>query len=860
VRVRLAFRSSAIILLAAATAASTARAADSDVRVSSIGYLTARAKHFSVLGTATDFVVRRSADGSMAFAGTLAAPAADPSTTDTIAQGDFSALTEAGRFYVDVAGVGRSVDFPIGDDVLRAPFTAAMLGFYGWRCGTAVSFPYGSEWFGHGACHLGDGYLDYLGQTGAMRDGKGGWHDAGDFGKYTGNAGFTLGMLLSAFERHRAGIEQAPLPIPERGGALPDYLDELRWELEWMLKMIYGDTDGRVSHKLTALAFEAFILPENDLQTRYFVPFSSAATADFVAALAQASRIYRPYDPAFADTCLAAAQVAYGYLTANTANTPPDQTAFSTGGYTTTDPDDRLWAAAEMWETTGDATALADVETRIGAVSATSTLVSPDFDWGSVRNLGLYTYLLSARPGRTQSVVDRVSVGVMTAANLAASTHDASGYGRGVSNNSGAPSYYWGSNGSVARTAMLLAVANRLSGDARYLDVAVDQIAWLFGRNHYNRSQVTGLGIDPPLHPHHRPSAADGLADRTRACWWAAAPPRPTGRTTRTCTWSTRSPSTGTARSCTRWRCSCRRANGRRCRLRRRNRWTPAPTRAPPSTRVPAPTRRPRTRGPVCRGARAAAAASSRPDRRPWLDWQASRWSWSCACDDQSAAASDPTDARDVIRVARRRRGERQHRTDLRSQPVRRRMGRGPERWIVSAAWLADRKRMFARPMTVSLSDVIAREMTGGIDLSFTQVWTSGDYRDLGKKKMTLQRTPAGLRIAREEMVTSWSLPRAIRTDDTQELSPDDYDPGDTIVSRTDPVKLGDRTFAIVKRTARRNRTRSKIDETRVSYHLYGAVCGETPRAAAALGARPSDRRRLFHRGGRERERRPGAR
>jgi endoglucanase len=513
VRVRLAFRSSAIVLLAAAATVSTARAADSDVRVSSIGYLSARAKRFSVLGTATDFAVRRSADGSMAFAGTLTAPAADPSTADMIAQGDFSALTEPGRFYVDVAGVGRSADFPIGDDVFRAPFTAAMLGFYGWRCGTAVSFPYASEWFGHGACHLGDGYLDYLGQTGVMRDGKGGWHDAGDFGKYTGNAGFTLGMLLSAFERHRAGIEQAPLPIPERGGALPDYLDELRWELEWMLKMIYGDTDGRVSHKLTALAFEAFILPEDDTQTRYFVPFSSAATADFVAALAQASRIYRPYDPVFADTCLAAAQVAYGYLTANTANTPPDQTAFSTGGYTTTDPDDRLWAAAEMWETTGDATALADVETRIGAVSATATLVSPDFDWGSVRNLGLFTYLLSARPGRTQSVVDRVSAGVMTAANLAASAHDASGYGRGVSNNSGAPSYYWGSNGSVARTAMLLAVANRLSGDARYLDVAVDQIAWLFGRNHYNRSQVTGLGIDPPLHPHHRPSAADRLAD-----------------------------------------------------------------------------------------------------------------------------------------------------------------------------------------------------------------------------------------------------------------------------------------------------------------------------------------------------------
>jgi hypothetical protein len=174
---------------------------------------------------------------------------------------------------------------------------------------------------------MGDGYLDYLGQAGAMRDGTGGWHDAGDFGKYTGNAGFTLGMMLSAFERHPAGILQAPLPIPEAGGALPDYLDELRWELDWMLKMIYADDDGRVSHKLTARAFEGFVMPEADTQTRYFVPFATAATADFVAALAQASRIYRPYDEAFADRCLTAARTAYAYLTANAANTParPDR-------------------------------------------------------------------------------------------------------------------------------------------------------------------------------------------------------------------------------------------------------------------------------------------------------------------------------------------------------------------------------------------------------------------------------------------------------------------------------------------------------------------------------------------------------
>src|SRR4029079_17149235 len=107
--------------------------------------------------------------------------------------------------------------------------------------------------------------------------------------------------------------------------------------------------------------------------------------ASSVAALAQACRIYRPYDAACADRCLAAARTAYAYLTANTANTPPDQAAFTTGGYQTSDPDDRLWAAAGMWETTGEDAQLADVEARINAVSATATLVAADFDWGSVR-------------------------------------------------------------------------------------------------------------------------------------------------------------------------------------------------------------------------------------------------------------------------------------------------------------------------------------------------------------------------------------------------------------------------------------------------------------------------------------------
>jgi hypothetical protein len=70
--------------------ASAAPAADSDVRVCSIGYLTARAKRVSVLGAATSFVVRRAADDDSAFEGTLPAPAAAPGTNDMVARGDLS--------------------------------------------------------------------------------------------------------------------------------------------------------------------------------------------------------------------------------------------------------------------------------------------------------------------------------------------------------------------------------------------------------------------------------------------------------------------------------------------------------------------------------------------------------------------------------------------------------------------------------------------------------------------------------------------------------------------------------------------------------------------------------------------------
>lgn len=480
-------------------------AADADIRYSTIGYLPDRAKLATVLGGGSSFSLRRASDGSEALARELSAAQTDATTKESFRIADFSAVSEEGSYYLDVPGVGRSLDFPIGADVFRQELTAVMLGFYGWRSGTNVEFVHKGQSFRQGPGHMQDGLLDYIGAAGQKRDGSRGWYDAGDYGKYTVNGAFTVAMMLRGWESFGPRLRNLALQIPEHGGPLPDYLAEIKWQYDWLLTMQYSESDGRVSHKLTSLDFADFIMPEADVAPTYYSPYGSAATAAFVAAVAQGARVYEEHDAALAARMLTAAQLSYAWLKQNTANVAPDISAFTTGAYgVRNDASFRLWAAAELWETTGDGAALADFEQRANALAANDK-VSADFDWGNPKNLGVYTYLLSSRSGKNETVVSTLRTQLLQRADSLVTTQRASAYGRALSN------YYWGVNGAVARTCMLLQVANQLSPKAEYLDCCVAQIAHLFGQNYYGRSFVTGEGKDPPHHPHHRPSASDGI-------------------------------------------------------------------------------------------------------------------------------------------------------------------------------------------------------------------------------------------------------------------------------------------------------------------------------------------------------------
>jgi endoglucanase len=494
-----------VLIFTAVFAGASIFAANSDIRLNSIGYLPVSVKRASIAISCSVFTVNNSSDNSIAFSGTVTGPVSSPDTGESIYTADFSALTLTGSYYMDVPGVGQSTVFPVAINAYNQAYYMAMKGFYLWRCGTAVSYNYPKDGntYSHAACHMQDSYLDYLGGGHVIQDGTQGWHNAGDYGKYVFDAGAT-GQMFDAWLMFKDNIIPMPLDVPETAPGLPDFLKEMKWQTDWMLKMQFAN--NMVSYKISTHDMPVYIMPEAD-GDRFLAPAGSPETALFTATLAMAARAFLSYDPTYSGQCLNAAAGGYAYLTSNPVDVYADLSSFgNTGLYGENDASLRLWAAAEMWESTGDATALADFETR--AALFAPNYVDADFDWIYLKYMGMFTYVLSTRPGKNPALLADISNNIVATADAVVNSRNASAYNRPLG-----ATYYWGSNGTVARQSMLLQVANRISSNTVYMDTIHDAIAYLFGRNMHNRSYVTGVGINPPMYPHHRPSAADGIAN-----------------------------------------------------------------------------------------------------------------------------------------------------------------------------------------------------------------------------------------------------------------------------------------------------------------------------------------------------------
>lgn len=523
------------------TAAAVQAQPANPIRLNTVGYLPNQPKVASIALEASSFKVVRDQGGETVLEGRVTGPWTNPDSGEGLYLADFSILAQPGEYRLEVPGAGSSPPFRIADDLYRQPFQTAMLGMYLWRCGTAVQARYEGNTYSHAACHLDDAYLDFVGGGHVRRSGKGGWHDAGDYNKYVVNAGVTVGVLFRAWEDFGERIERVkPSHLPEEPEKLPAFLDEIRWEMEWLLSM--QAEDGSVYHKLSTVEFNQFEMPEQEQAKRYYAPWGSAASSHFAAMAAQAARLYRPFDSQFASRCLRAAEKSYRFLLAHPEDHRPDLSRFKTGAYQVDDHDSRIWAAAELWETTGREEYLKDFEARLRAIpaqtkvrierhkerwkrfgqrfpnrpqpdfearaQAMNRLVDSDWDYGNLKNLAMLTYLFSQRPGRAPDLLRRVREALLQTAGEIVQAGRKHGYGRPFGGR-----YYWGCNGTVARQAVVLQAAYRITKQKVYLETALDALNHLLGRNYYGRSFVTGLGFQPPLHPHDRRSGADHIAD-----------------------------------------------------------------------------------------------------------------------------------------------------------------------------------------------------------------------------------------------------------------------------------------------------------------------------------------------------------
>ncbi len=490
------------------------------IHLNQIGYYPDQEKIAVVLnvGYANEFAVVNIEDSAVVFEGALSRVRVS-AFMDSTRVAVFTSVQEPGTYCLLVKGIGYSFPFEIKPHVCHDLAKASLKAFYFQRFSTSLPQTYAGKW-ARSSSHPDTQVIVHASaanrkrKAGVLISSPRGWMDAGDYNKYMVNSGITMGTLLSAYEDFPSFYDTLDLNIPESGNHVPDILDEIVWNLRWMLTMQDPD-DGGIYHKCTNAKFDPFIMPDKATTPRYVVQKGTAATLDFAAVTAQASRVFRRFEqdfPGLADSCLDASLLAWEWASVNP-QVGYDQDkmnkAFdpdiSTGGYGDREFWDELsWAACELLVTTRDPKFKRHISFSPRQLEIPS--------WGQVFLLGTYS-LLRERPEKlfTADTISGLKQQVVSMADDLIADVDDHPFNTVMGSTEN--DFIWGSNAVAANQGILLIAAWRISGDEKYLRYAHDNLDYLLGRNATGYSFVTGHGDRTPMHPHHRPSQADGIPE-----------------------------------------------------------------------------------------------------------------------------------------------------------------------------------------------------------------------------------------------------------------------------------------------------------------------------------------------------------
>jgi len=459
------------------------------------------------------FLIRRSSDGVTVFAGPVTvwnSGTVHEQSGDRAWHGDFSAVTAPGTYFVQVPGGtrpgSRSFDFRIGDDVYAAPLRAACRSYYYQRCGTDLTGQFGGNW-NHQACHVGPGQdreaQEFAGTpTGHPRDVHGGWHDAGDYRKYVPFTYLTLFDLLTAVEWFPAVFGDAN-GIPESGNGVPDLLDEIKWELDWILRTQYPD--GSVATTVGVTGGDGGSPPDVDRAPRYQAGVSSPAASSLARACAQAAQLFPAYEqayPGYAHALREAALRSWGWLEKNPKNVRYRHRGFDQVDANVDDADDqdrRIAAAAELFRLTGERRFRSFVDRLYDRHAPRKKddhhpITRNYFDASASRDLEVGFVIYAQAPGATPKVVSAIKKTLAAGVRTVVEVTDDDPYLAYMWDGH----YCWGSSAMKARWGSLCLWAVKLGVNptmaVAYRARAAEYLHYLHGRNPLNLVYLSNMG------------------------------------------------------------------------------------------------------------------------------------------------------------------------------------------------------------------------------------------------------------------------------------------------------------------------------------------------------------------------------
>jgi hypothetical protein len=385
---------------------------------------------------------------------------------------DFSSVTTEGSYYVSLDGAGRSYPFRIAKDVFERAFAVSMRGLLIQRSnddfvGTDSHY---IKTDGHGE----DVTIPY------MADGPviGGHYDAGD---YNPRVRWQVARnLMLAYEAFPEKFSDSQLDIPESANGIPDILDEVAWSLKPFSYL--QDTDGGLGGTQGMLV-ESHADPnfvetiERDPWKQHSYEKETFSTLIFAALAAQASRIWEKLGQSeTAAHYLDGAIQAYQWAESNKPTDSPWAYA---------------WAAAELANTTGDASYLE------GYTASGYTFSGVDDDHAGIWAAMAYARLPAALADASLQNSIKSNIESM-AANW---TEKGDSFAYPIIRHPWSPTT-WG-QGAYPNQIEPAMMAHALAKSPETRDRLHRAINLTLGVNPLNQSWLTGLGDNPIVGPTH---------------------------------------------------------------------------------------------------------------------------------------------------------------------------------------------------------------------------------------------------------------------------------------------------------------------------------------------------------------------